>query len=105
MPLGTGTLGFGFEKTGPQPFGPGGVARLYINGAACGELQIPRTVPFMFGLGVGFQIGRDEGSPVTNDYASPFHFTGTLRRVIVDVSGPEPPRDLDQEAIIEMARQ
>ena len=59
----------------------------------------------MFGLGVGFQVGRDEGNPVTNDYASPFRFTGTLRRVIVDVSGPEPPRDLEQEAIIEMARQ
>ena len=99
------TLGFGFEKTGPQPFGPGGIARLYINGSACGESQIPRTVPFMFGLGVGFQVGRDEGNPVTNDYASPFRFTGTLRRVIVDVSGPEPPRDLEQEAIIEMARQ
>lgn len=105
VPAGKGTLGCGFEKTGPQPFGPGGVLRLYINGQECGEGQIPRTVPFMFGLGVGFQIGRDEGNPVTNDYASPFRFTGTLRRVIVDVSGPEPPRDLEQEAIIEMARQ
>jgi hypothetical protein len=105
VPAGKGTLGCGFEKTGPQPFGPGGVLRLYINGTACGEGQIPRTVPFMFGLGVGFQIGRDEGNPVTDDYASPFRFTGTLRRVIVDVSGPEPPRDLEQEAIIEMARQ
>jgi arylsulfatase len=105
VPAGKGTLGCGFEKTGAQPFGPGGVLRLYINGQECGEGQIPRTVPFMFGLGVGFQIGRDEGNPVTNDYASPFRFTGTLRRVIVDVSGPEPPRDLEQEAIIEMARQ
>ena len=42
---------------------------------------------------------------MTEDYASPFAFTGTIRRVIVDVSGPEPPRDLEQEARIEMARQ
>jgi arylsulfatase A-like enzyme len=105
VPAGKGTLGCGFEKTGPQPFGPGGVLRLYINGQACGDGQIPRTVPFMFGLGVGFQVGRDEGNPVTNDYTSPFRFTGTLRRLIVDLSGPEPPRDLEQEARIEMARQ
>jgi arylsulfatase len=105
VPAGKGTLGFGFEKTGPQPFGPGGIARLYINGTQCGEGQIPRTVPFLFALGTGLQIGCDAGNPVTDDYASPFRFTGTLRRVIVDLSGAEPPRDLEQEARIEMARQ
>ncbi len=105
IPAGKGTLGVGFEKTGQQPFGAGGIIRLYINGNACGEGELPRTVPFIFGLGVGFQIGRDGPNPVTEHYASPFRFTGTLRRVIVDVSGPEPPRDLEQEARIEMARQ
>ena len=105
VPAGKGTLAFGFEKTGPQPFGPGGIARLYINGQQCGQGEIPRTVPFLFALGTGLQVGCDAGNPVTDDYASPFRFTGTLRRVIVDLSGPEPPRDLEQESRIEMARQ
>jgi arylsulfatase len=105
VPEGPGTLGFSFEKTGPQPFGPGGIARLYINGKQVGEGTLPRTVPFLFALGSGLQVGYDAGNPVADEYASPFRFTGTLRRVIVDVSGAEPPRDLDQEARIELARQ
>ena len=40
-----------------------------------------------------------------SQYASPFPFTGKIKRVTVDVSGAEPPRDLVQEAEIEMARQ
>jgi arylsulfatase A-like enzyme len=98
-------LQFAFEKTGAAPFGGGGDVRLYVDGRQIGEGSIPRTVPFLYGLGSGFQIGRDEGAPVTDEYAAPFAFTGAINRVIVDVSGPEPPRDLVQEAAIEMARQ
>ena len=32
-------------------------------------------------------------------------FTGKLHKVVVDLEGAEPPRDLRQEATIEMARQ
>ena len=105
VPSGRCDLAFAFEKTGPQPFGAGGIGRLYINGEQVGEGEIPRTVPFIFALGEGLACGRDEGNPVTEDYASPFAFTGTISRVVVDVSGAEPPRDLEQEARIEMARQ
>ncbi len=98
-------LQFAFEKTGTLPFGVAGDVRLYVDGKQIGEGSIPRTVPFLYGLGSGFQIGRDDGAPVTEEYAAPFAFTGTINRVIVDVSGPEPPRDLVQEAAIEMARQ
>jgi arylsulfatase len=105
VPEGAHVLGFGFEKTGQAPFGAGGIARLYIDGKQVAEDELPRTVPFIFALGVGLQIGRDEGAPVSSEYAAPYAFTGTLRRVVVDVSGPEPPRDLAQEAAIEMARQ
>ena len=70
-----------------------------------GEGTLPFTVPFMFALGQGLQCGRDKGNPVTEEYASPFAFTGKLKRVIVDLSGPEPPRDLLQELEIELARQ
>jgi arylsulfatase len=105
VPAGKSLLLLGFEKTGDRPFGAAGTARLYINGKLAGEGKIPFTVPFLFALGQGLQCGRDKGNPVTEEYASPFEFTGTIKRVIVDLNGPEPPRDLLQEAEIEMARQ
>jgi arylsulfatase len=105
VPQGVCTLAFSFEKTGAQPFGAGGVARLYINGEGTSEAEFPRTVPFMISLAEMLQCGYDEGAPVTDAYATPFAFTGELKRVIVDVSGPEPPRDLEQEVAIEIARQ
>ncbi len=105
IPDGPCDLAFSFEKTGQQPFGAGGVARLYVNGKQVGEGNIPRTVPFLFALGESLQCGRDEGNAVSDEYESPFTFAGTLRRVVIDLSGPEPPRDLEHEAEIEMARQ
>ena len=105
VPAGASTLAMGFEKTGNAPFGPGGIVRLYINGEAAGEGELPRTVPFLFALGSGLQCGRDGGNPVTDEYRSPYAFTGTIKRVVVDLNGPEPPRDLDQEAEIGLARQ
>jgi hypothetical protein len=68
-------------------------------------MQLPRTIPFMAGLADALQCGFDVGAPVTNDYAAPYHFTSGLKRVHVDISGHEPPRDLEQEMRIEMARQ
>jgi arylsulfatase len=105
LPAGRSILQLSFEKTGDQPFGAGGIVKLFVNGKIAGEGKLPRTVPFMFALGQGLQCGRDGGNPVTEEYASPFEFTGILRRVIVDLSGPEPPRDLMQELEIELARQ
>lgn len=105
LPNGASRVALSFEKTGKQPFGPGGTARLYINGQPAGEREIPRTVPFLFALGESLQCGQDLGNPVTEAYASPYAFTGTIKRVVVDVSGPEPPRDLEQEAEIALARQ
>jgi arylsulfatase len=106
VPAGRSLLQFSFEKDeGPRPFGNGGIVKLFINGKLAGEGKLPFTVPFMFALGQGLQCGRDKGNPVTEEYASPFAFTGKLKRVIVDLSGAEPPQDLAQEMEIALARQ
>jgi arylsulfatase len=105
VPTGPSLLGFSFEKRGDRPFGAGGIAKLYINGEQVAEADIPRTVPFLFSLGEGLECGQNSGTPVSEEYAVPFAFTGKLKRVIVDISGAEPPRDLAHEAAIEMARQ
>jgi arylsulfatase len=105
VPAGRSLLAFSFEKTGPQPFGAGGIGRLYIDGRVVAELEIPRTIPFLAGLADALQCGYDGGAPVTPEYASPFRFTGTLHRVVVELGGHEPPRDLAQEAEIALSRQ
>jgi arylsulfatase len=49
-------------------------------------------------------VGRDEGSPVCDDYAAPFEFTGTVHKVTIDVSG-DLILDTDAEMKAIMARQ
>jgi len=105
VPAGACTLVFSFEKTGTAWVGAGGIARLYINGRPAGEGELPRTIPFFAGLSERLQCGRQEGTTTCDDYRAPFAFTGLLKRVTVDVTGAEPPRDLQQEAQVAMTRQ
>ena len=75
------------------------------DGTVLAELEIKRFSPNRFSLiAVGITIGRDSGLPVVEDYRSPFPFTGTLRRVVVDVEG-EPVVDREEEAEAAIARQ
>ncbi|HET8944078.1 MAG TPA: arylsulfatase [Dehalococcoidia bacterium] len=105
VPVGPAVVAFSFEKTGKAWIGPGGIARLYINGELVGEGELPRTIPFFAGLSERLQVGRQDGSTTSDDYAAPFAFTGTLKRVIVDVTGQDLIRDLVQETEIGLARQ
>ena len=70
--------------------------------------RFPVTVPLALGLGSGFAVGRNPGSPVSVMYASPFPFTGTITKVTVDVSG-NADHDEDEvkksQARVAMARQ
>ena len=106
---GAHTLAFAFEKTGEPDLrsgkGAAGIGRLYIDGEQVGEGEIPVTVPMTYALtGGGLTCGRSEGTPVIEGYAPPFAFTGTLKRVVVDVSGA-PVHDLESEGRIAMAVQ
>ncbi len=101
VPAGRVTLGFEFKAAA----GFRGTGTLYVNGEKAGEGEIPRTVPLRISLaGEGFCVGYDGGLPVSQTYASPFTFTGTLRRLVVDVSGT-PYRDPEAEERIAMAEQ
>jgi len=67
-----------------------GTLTLHIDASAVGSAQI-RTQPGNFSLvGEGLCVVRDSGEPVAGEYAdmAPFAFTGgTIKQVIVDVSG------------------
>jgi hypothetical protein len=64
--------------------GKGGIAALFINDRKVGEVRIEKTCPSRFGAET-FDIGMDNGSPVSESYRSPFAFTGTIKRVDIHI--------------------
>jgi len=81
--------------------GSGGVATLLVDGAAAGSVEVPRfTITRWSICGDGLTVGYSMALPVVADYASPFPFTGTLHRVVVDVEGETV---LDLRAQVEQA--
>ncbi len=101
-------LRFEFEPTGKRDVKAGkgvpGDARLYIDQHLVAQAHFEATVPVMYGLSCLLACGENPGSPVTPAYKSPFHFTGTLHYVTIDVSG-KLLHDKDAEIRLMMARQ
>jgi arylsulfatase len=92
LPEGKVRLRFEFEVTSPADIrngrGTGGWGHLYVNGEPAGSAEIPVTCPIVYALaGEGLTCGYDGGQEVTADYVAPFAFSGTIERVMVDVSG------------------
>ena len=84
VPAGESTLEFRFRKNEDNN---GGVGAFLLNGVEVGSAIIPETTRNAFSIEDGFDIGMDQGSPVTNEYKPPFEFSGTINKVIFDVSG------------------
>ena len=80
------------------------LADCYINNEKVGEGEIPQTVRFTYALDETFDIGRDTGSPVTNAYKTGTAFTGTIKKVVIDLAG-ERHIDPETEDKIVMKRQ
>jgi arylsulfatase len=58
-------------------------ATLLVDGQKVGEGRIPRTIPFRVSADETLDIGEDTGTPVSEDYQVPFHFTGRLNKVVI----------------------
>jgi arylsulfatase len=91
VPVGDVALRYELEPTGEPDFaaGKGVPARgeLYIDKKLVGAVDMPHTVPNLFST-EGLTCGHDGGSRVApDDYADAFPFTGTLKRVTIDLSG------------------
>jgi arylsulfatase len=81
-----------FQATGrnADPAMPGarGILTLYVDGDAVGSGEIVTQPGLFCAVGDGLCVGRDDASPVTPAYTSPYRFTGgTIDKVVVDVSG------------------
>jgi arylsulfatase len=65
--------------------GKGGTATLSINDKKVGEGRIEKTCPSRFGP-ENFDVGMDNGSPVSEDYRPPFAYAGTIKRVEIHIA-------------------
>jgi arylsulfatase len=107
VPTGAHELRFEFEPTGQPDMAHGrgapGRLQLYVDGKLVATADAPVTTPFILNPGA-LSCGFNVGSPVTDEYVSPFRFTGTLHQVVVDISG-ELIHDPEAELRAHMARQ
>ena len=91
IPAGHHFLSMQFEPTGKPDFAQGkgapGTVVLLAHGKEVGRGELPVTTPNRLAQGGAMLVGADTGSAVVADYKAPFRFTGTIKRVIVDVSG------------------
>jgi arylsulfatase len=86
VPAGRHTLRFEFAKTGQHR----GTGTLLIDGEPVGSGEVSRTWPFAAAQ-AGLHCGRDDGSPVSDQYGVPFAFTGALHHVRVDLADDQQP--------------
>ncbi len=84
MPTGAQVLRFDFAYDGGRP-GAGGVAKISVSGTTLAEGRIGRTQPFAFSGDEGADIGEDRATPVSEDYQVPATFTGTIRKITIEV--------------------
>ena len=87
LPAGEITVRMEFLADGSKP-ATGGDVTLRINDRQVGKGRMDFTVPIRFSGYAGMDIGRDNGGVVDLAYedAKPFPFTGTIKRVVFDIT-------------------
>ncbi|MYF42458.1 MAG: arylsulfatase [Acidimicrobiaceae bacterium] len=98
VPTGDATVSMRLKRTSRTT----GTLEIAIDGAECGRCDLPVFMGII--SAVGTSIGRDHGSAVSDRYAAPFPFSGTLHEVEIQLA-PRTRRDNVNTARAEMARQ
>lgn len=80
-----------------------GTASVHVGGAGAGEVDLPLFMRIMSSIGPS--VGADAGSAVSDRYAAPYPYTGTLHEVVVQVSPERVAGAAAAEARAEMSRQ
>jgi arylsulfatase len=108
VPEGDHIFSFEFTPTGkpdiPKGKGVPANVKLFVDGKPVGGGDLPVTIPLTLGLAAGVSVGADAGAPVMTDYRPPFAFSGTVKKVLVDVSG-ELIEDKEAQMRMYLARQ
>ena len=66
--------------------GTGGTVILHDGEAIIGVGMFEQQVAYRYTVNETFDVGCDTVTPVSDDYSSPFAFTGTLHRVTIDIT-------------------
>lgn len=99
VPTGQCTIGVKFLRKDNK-----GTITLLIDGKECGFINVPSVLRMISASGL--QIGRNNLSPVTNDYRTPFEFKGTIKNVKFKLLSYKPKPDDNQNRFdAEMAKQ
>jgi arylsulfatase A-like enzyme len=77
--------------------GKGGTLSLFINDKEVGEGRIEKTCPSRFGA-ESFDVGMDNGSPVSEAYEPPFAYGGIIQKVEINIE-PSSLSASDQQAV------
>jgi arylsulfatase len=87
LPKGKVELKFNFIKTGMLK----GTGELYVNGRKVAAAAIDKTVPGTFSLSETFDVGVDNGTPVSKNYKAKdhFRFTGSIDKVTIALTGDD----------------
>ncbi len=87
LPKGKVDLKFNFIKTGMLK----GTGELYVNGKKVAQGAIDKTVGGAFSLSETFDVGVDNGTPVSNNYKAKDHFpfTGQIDKVVINLTGED----------------
>jgi len=78
------TILFDFKYDGGG-IGKGGNGTLQVDGRSVATGRIERTLAFRLSLDETLDCGEDTGTPVSEDYHTPFKFTGELKEVTVSL--------------------
>jgi hypothetical protein len=85
LPAGKATLRMNFDYDGGG-VGKGGLATLLVNGGKVASGRIERTQMAIFSADETAGVGKDDATPVTNDYKERDNaFTGKILKVTLDV--------------------
>ena len=86
LPPGKATIRYEFAFDGGEP-GSGGTGTISVNGRQVAEGRIEKTTPFLFSADETADVGVDEATPVTEDYAERYNeFTGKIEKVTVELN-------------------
>jgi len=85
LPPGKATVQYEFVYDGGG-LGRGGTGRIFVNGEKVAEGRIDKTQCCLISLDETADVGKSNGTPVSPDYENPFAFTGTIDRVVVDLT-------------------
>ena len=98
---GTHTIVYNFKYDGG--LGKGGEATIQVDGKTVATGRIERTLGFRLSLDETLDCGEDTGTPVTEDYHTPFKFTGELKQAVIKL-GKSGLAAADQKKLDDAAR-